>query len=183
MCEVLNNANPPKNSARIMCFRNWRAKNVYPFTTWRRKFRWQTEIPTIHYQYRVNHAVVLNYARSSGRRLGIKCDRTVYSPQIQSNLFPLNWDNKAHKSNRQHYSLQDEVLTVVVMNGGRSTKKEINVEQVVKLVCCLDYFSALKMEATRSSEKSFDFQHTIRRYTSEDRTIQHYSSVNFKPRF
>jgi hypothetical protein len=39
------------------------------------------------------------------------------------------------------------------------------------------------MEATCSSETSFDFQQTILRYTPEDRTIQHYNLVHFSQDF
>jgi hypothetical protein len=35
------------------------------------------------------------------------------------------------------------------------------------------------MEATRASETSFHFQQTIRRYTPEYSTVQHYSLVHF----
>jgi hypothetical protein len=45
---------------------------------------------------------------------------------------------------------------------------------------CLVYFSALKMEATYSSEPSVDFQRTARHYTSENRIGNIHRSENFK---
>jgi hypothetical protein len=43
-----------------------------------------------------------------------------------------------------------------------------------RLVSCSAYSSALKMEATCSSETSVDFERTTRRSISEDRTLRNH---------
>jgi hypothetical protein len=45
---------------------------------------------------------------------------------------------------------------------------------------CVAYSSTLKMEATYSSETSVDFQRTIRRYITEDRTVHNHRCDNLK---
>jgi hypothetical protein len=47
-----------------------------------------------------------------------------------------------------------------------------------KVVCCLAYFSNMKMEATRLSETSADFQRIARRYVSEDRSVHNHRCEN-----
>jgi hypothetical protein len=43
----------------------------------------------------------------------------------------------------------------------------------LRLVYCLAYFSALKVEAKCSSEMSVDFQRTTQHYIPEDRTLKY----------
>jgi hypothetical protein len=47
-------------------------------------------------------------------------------------------------------------------------------------VSSLAYFSAPKMEATVSSETSFDFQQMTRRYSPENRTLSNYRCENLR---
>jgi hypothetical protein len=51
------------------------------------------------------------------------------------------------------------------------------------LVSCLAYSSALKMEATCSSETSVDFHRNTRRYISEDITIHNHRCENLKSHY
>jgi hypothetical protein len=48
------------------------------------------------------------------------------------------------------------------------------------LVSCLAYSSTLKLEATRSSETSADFQRATRRYIPQHRTIHNHRCENLK---
>jgi hypothetical protein len=48
------------------------------------------------------------------------------------------------------------------------------------LVCCLDYSSTLKTEATCSSETSVDFQWTKRRYIPDDTSLHNNRCENLK---
>jgi hypothetical protein len=47
-------------------------------------------------------------------------------------------------------------------------------------VSSLVYYSTLKMEATRSSKTSVDFQQTTRRYIPEDRILYNHGYENLK---
>jgi hypothetical protein len=51
---------------------------------------------------------------------------------------------------------------------------------VFTLVSCSTYLSTLKMEAICSSETSFDFQRTTRRYISEDSILHNHRCENLK---
>jgi hypothetical protein len=48
------------------------------------------------------------------------------------------------------------------------------------LISCLAYSSALRIEATGSSETSADFQQSTRRYILEDRTLHNHRCENLK---
>jgi hypothetical protein len=69
-------------------------------------------------------------------------------------------DNAIADSMKVHRRVGFEVLTAVALLATRFT-----------LVSCLTYSSTVKMEATKSSETSIDFQRNTRCYISRGRTV------------
>jgi hypothetical protein len=103
------------------------------------------------------------YPENGGNRLlrnvgSFLRDCTTSYPRRQYSSHSLPWDLKSRM----------EILICSVRNIDLIGLRQASLAPCFMLVSCLTYFSALKMQATCSSETSVDFQQITRRYIPED---------------